>query len=141
MALQWCLSAIMYGGGEVCSSILFSNSLSCDRLGKSILFGATTDALFLRHFHKIVDKKIPSPLFRMICDQTICAPLYNTGYLTLVKGFSWKFDDFLQVYKRDIMFWPCVSFLGYRYIPTRQRYLYVSAMTMVWNTWRASLVQ
>ena len=96
-------------------------------------FGATADAVVLRAFHTVVETRLPSPVFRMMAEQIMYAPFSNTAYLTMARRFEWTFDDFVHLYSRDCGFWSVASYLGYRYVPLRVRYLYVSGATLCWK--------
>lgn len=140
MLRRWLSSACVYVFGESTGACLDDRTLSLDRIATVATFGATADAVALRAFHVAVETRLPSPLFRMLAEQVMYAPFSNTAYLTMAKKTDWTFDDFTRLYSRDCSFWSVASYVGYRYVPLRIRYLYVSGATLCWNTWRSSLV-
>ncbi len=140
--LKWCTSASVYALGEAIGAHIRKEPVDAHRLGRTVVSGATADTVFLRFFHKMVDKKLPAPLLRVVAEQAIYAPCSNAAYLTLAKGsFSWEYKDWETLYVRDCTFWPFVSYIGYRFVPLRTRWLYVSFATLGWNTWRSTVVQ
>lgn len=137
---RWCMSASIYGFGEWLSTWWKKSEVSTKRVATIMITGATVDSICLRAFHVAIDARIPSPFIRMLCEQATCAPLYDAGYLTLVKGSEWTWDEWWSVYRKDCAFWPMASYIGYRFVATERRYLYVSCATLAWSTWRASIV-
>ena len=140
MFRRWLSSAGVYVLGESTGAWMDNRSPTLDRVATVATFGATADAVVLRAFHTVVETRLPSPVFRMMAEQIMYAPFSNTAYLTMARRFEWTFDDFVHLYSRDCGFWSVASYLGYRYVPLRVRYLYVSGATLCWNTWRSSLV-
>ena len=138
---RWLACASIYAGGEyICATI---TDRACDekRTARVICYGATADSIVLRRFHHIVERRIPHPFFRMVCEQLCYSPLSNATYMTVATGgFSWTAHDWARIYATDCCFWPMVSFMGYRFVPVRSRFLYVSAASLVWNVWRSSNV-
>lgn len=141
MIHRWLACAGIYASGEyICGKIKARNH-SAERTARVVCYGATTDSIFLRRFHYIVERRIPNPLLRMACEQLLYSPVSNMSYLTVATGgFSWSFQDWARIYSADCMFWPFISFVGYRFIPVRVRFLYVSAASLAWNVWRSSNV-
>ena len=140
MLRRWFSSAAVYVFGESTGAYLDQRAPAASRVAAVATFGATADAVALRAFHVAVETRLPSPLFRMIAEQVLYAPVSNTAYLTLTKKTNWTIDDFARLYSRDCGFWGVASYVGDRYVPLRVRYLYVSGATLCWNTWRSSLV-
>jgi hypothetical protein len=138
---RWCISASIYACSEVLSSYLSNRDISKDRAFRTVLCGATADSVLLRAYHIGIDSRIKSPVVRMGIEQICIAPFYDAGYLTVVNGNSWSLNDWWEIYKHDCCFWPIVSYAGYRFVPTKTRYIYVSCMSLVWSTWRASHVE
>ena len=91
---RWCISASIYTCSEILSSYISERPISQDRTFRTVACGATADAVFLRAYHIGIDQRIKSPLVRMGLEQICIAPFYDAGYLTVVKGSSWSFDDF-----------------------------------------------
>lgn len=137
---RWCTCASVYLVGENIGAWLRDEPVDPTRVTRTTLVGATTDAFVLRSFHRVVDRRLPSPFLRMLAEQSMYAPLSNMGYLTLVHGRQWEWDEWRRVYARDCLFWPVASYIGYRYVPFPQRYLYVSFATLVWTTGRSAWV-
>ena len=103
--------------------------------------GATGDAVFLRAFHRTVERRLPSPFLRMVAEQALYSPPSNAAYLTVARGgLDWTAQDWWRVYRNDCAFWPFASFVGYRFVPFSIRYLYVSFASLVWGAWRSALV-
>lgn len=135
------LSACMYAVGETVGHFARDeDSIDIWRCIQAISIGAFADVFLLRRFHFLVEKKLPRPILRTIAEQLIYSPFSNAGYLTIARGVTWTFDDWTRIYMRDLSFWPVASFIGYRFVPVRSRYLYVSFASLVWNSWRSSLV-
>ena len=139
--IRWLSSASIYGISETMSVYLTETEPVYINIAKTIIGGATADSMFMRYFHINIDNKIQSPLKRMLIEQVTCAPLYDAGYLTLNNGLSWNFNDWWNIYQKDCMFWPGASYIGYRFVPTYKRYLYVSSASLFWSTWRASITK
>ena len=143
MLLRWGLSFSIYGTAEILGAYVDPSDrvVNTRRAVTTAGLGAFADAFILRAFHMSIDRRIPSPLLRTLCDQATMAPMYNMGYLTIARGTQWNVKDFWHLYRRDCLFWPFASYIGYRFIPCNHRYLYVSGATLLWSTYRASLVR
>jgi hypothetical protein len=139
MFRRWLSSGAIYMGSEMLSSQITKKSLSKEDTTKVVVAGATADSILLRKFHFIIDKKFKSPLVRMTCEQIIVAPVYDSAYLML-RTNSWSFNEWWKIYKTDCVFWPFASFIGYKYVKTNHRFLYVSSMSMLWNTMRSTMI-
>ena len=142
MLLRWGLSFSIYGTAEILGAYVDPSDrvANTQRAITTAGLGAFADAFILRTFHMAIDRRIPSPVIRTICEQATVAPMYNMGYLTIVRRTEWNVQDFWQLYRRDCLFWPFASYLGYRFISANHRYLYVSSASLFWSTYRASLV-
>ena len=138
---RWCTCASVYLVGETAGAWLRDEALDPPRVARTTFVGATADALLLRSFHRAVDRRLPSPFRRMLAEQCLYSPLSNMGYLTLVHGMKWEWEEWRRVYARDCLFWPVASYIGYRYVPFPTRYLYVSMATLVWTTGRSAIVK
>ena len=142
MLKRWCTSAFLYGSGEILCDKISKRDPDTARTTRTVVFGATGDAICLRAFHKVVDTHIKFPFVRMLSEQLLYSPFSNMSYLTIVKqGFDWNLSEFVTVYKNDCMYWPFVSYIGYKFVPFHIRYAYVSTASLVWNTWRSGLVR
>ena len=131
----------MYAIGETVGHVGRGDTIfDVRRCIQTITIGAFADVFLLRRFHFMVERKLPFPFMRTLAEQLLYSPLSNAGYLTIARGISWTFDDWTRVYLRDWSFWPVASYIGYRFVPVGSRYLYVSFATLVWNSWRATLV-
>ena len=138
---RWVASAAMYVVGETAGAYMDERSPEPLRLLSVAATGATADSVVLRAFHFAVEKRLPTPLLRTLAEQALYAPMSNAGYLTLAHGgWHWTRQEYAQLYLRDCSFWTGVSFIGYKFVPLHIRYLYVSGATLVWNSWRSSLV-
>ncbi len=141
MLLHWLACASIYGCGEIICNYTTHRSHDPNRTVRIVAWGATADSIFLRRFHHIVERRLPNPLLRMACEQMCYSPVSNASYLTIARqGLSWTFDDWARIYTRDCVFWPIVSYMGYRLVPLRARFLYVSTASLVWNVWRSANV-
>ena len=137
---RWLSSAAMYLSAEYLAAHLQDKPPDKQRVARVTVAGATGDAVCLRAFHGVVDRRLPNPLLRTLAEQTLYAPWSTAGYLTVVRtNTQWTWDDFWMLYQRDMAFWGCTSFLGYRYVPRTSRFLYISTASAVFNTWRAML--
>ena len=138
MLRRWASSASVYLFGESIGSRLDDRDIDPKRVASVVSLGATADALCLRAFHVAVESRLPSPIFRTLAEQVMYAPCSNSGYLWVTRG-RWTWHDFQELYARDCTFWSIASYAGYKWVPLRVRYLYVSGASLVWNTWRSSL--
>ena len=142
MLRRWAASASVYVAAELLGARIENRTPTKERIVPVAMMGATGDALCLRGFHFAVDKYLPHPLLRTAAEQVMYAPFSNSCYLTLAKGhLDWTFDDFKQLYVRDAAFWTIASYTGYACVPFHIRYLYVSGASLLWSTWRSSIVQ
>jgi hypothetical protein len=139
MLKRWVACASIYGSGEVLCNYLTKREHDAERTSRVVIWGATVDSVFLRGFHHLVERRLPNPVLRVACEQLCYSPLSNAAYLTNVKqGFSWSIDDWVRLYSRDCLFWPGVSYMGYRLVPLRVRFLYISTASLAWNVWRSA---
>lgn len=139
--LRFGLSASMYAGGEVAADWWSHRRSDGRRVARVAVAGATGDALLLSQFHRVVDRRLPSPLARVIGEQLLYAPAADAAYLTLRHGSvgRWTWDEFRDVYAHDLAFWPAASWVGYRFVPLERRFLWVTACSLAWNTIRGSV--
>lgn len=137
---RWSLSLTMYVAGELVADRVARRPTDPARVARIATVGATGDALLLRGFHGVVDRRLPNPLLRTVAEQLLFAPCADAGYLTLRHGSwsRWSWDEFRDVYVRDLAFWPVVSYCGYRFVPLQRRFLWVTGATLVWNSLRSS---
>ena len=141
MLRRWAASASVYVTAELLGAYLENRTPTKERIVPVATMGATGDALCLRGFHYAADRLLPHPLLRTAAEQAMYAPLSNSCYLSLAKGgLDWTFDDFKRLYVRDAAFWTFASYAGYAWVPFHVRYLYVSGASMIWSTWRSTLV-
>ena len=141
MFRRWFASASVYVAAELMGAYIENRSPTKERIVPVATMGATGDALCLRGFHFAVDRCLPHPLLRTAAEQAFYAPFSNSCYLSLAKGgFNWTFNDFKRLYVRDAAFWSVASYAGYAGVPFPIRYLYVSGASLVWSTWRSTLV-
>ena len=135
---RWLISASVYTVGECLACSLVPRPVDITRVFTVAVSGATADSIFLRTFHRTVDARLPSPIVRTLSEQCMYAPLSNAAYLTITHP-HWDVHDWWTLYSTDCMYWPVMSYIGYRYIEFNRRYLYVSMATVVWTTWRGSM--
>lgn len=133
----------MYVAGEIVGAHLSGEAPEPRRVVTVTALGATGDAVCLRAFHAVMDRRVPVAALRVVCEQVAYAPLSTGAYLSVVRGgwSSWDWDEFRTLYLRDMMFWSGTSYAGYRLVPLTHRYLFISAASLVWNTWRSALTR
>jgi len=142
MMRRWVASASVYVVAEMLGAHIEGRQPTKERVVPVAMMGATGDALCLRSFHYAVERCLPHPILRTLAEQALYAPVSNTAYLTLAKrGLDWDFQDFKSLYLRDCAFWSVASYAGYSLVPFHVRYLYVSGASLLWSTWRSTLVK
>ena len=99
-----------------------------------ILFGSFVDSVLMRRFHRFIDLRPLSSLQKMTLEQLTIAPLVGSGFLLLHDNFTMK--NLGNIFLDDCKFWPFASFLGYRYVSTHYRYLYIGFASIIWNNYR-----
>jgi hypothetical protein len=95
MLLRWGLSFTIYGTAEIIGAYVDPSArrVNIQRAVTTAGLGAFADACILRAFHMAIDRRIPSPIIRTFCDQLMRSPMYNMGYLTIVRGTEWNILD------------------------------------------------
>ncbi|GAB1601567.1 mpv17 2 [Argonauta hians] len=91
----------------------------------------------------LVGKTGKTVVKKILADQAVAAPYFCTTFLigmSLMEGKTWKASvaewkgKFLTIYKMDWMIWPPSQFVNFYFLPTQYRVLYVSCITLGWNT-------
>ncbi len=105
-------------------------------------------------WYKFLQDRIthPNPTRRaftkMLLDEVIFAPADITTFfitMTLLKGNSFESGvekvkrDFWTTYKADLMLWPAVQFLNFKYVPMIHRMLFINVVNIAWNTYLSSM--
>ena len=141
MLRRWFTSASIYLVGETVANWACDRPSDHGRTLRATAMGATGDAILLRGFQGIVERRVPNPLLRTMAEQLVYSPLSNGAYLTVARGgMGWTLKDWWRVYRNDCAFWPMASYIGYRFVPFHVRYLYVSGCSLLWGTWRSTIV-
>lgn len=80
----------------------------------------------------------------MLVDQTIYAPFIITSFFTftgVLEGLSRSElgarleQNLVPAIKGNYMLWPAAQLVNFTFVPTRLAVLYVSGVSVVWNTW------
>ena len=86
MLRRWGASALIYTVGEIAGAALQQTPPDPHRVGRVAAVGAVGDAVCLRAFHAVVDRRLPNPVLRVACEQLCYAPFSTAGYLTVAGG-------------------------------------------------------
>ncbi|KAL3869287.1 hypothetical protein ACJMK2_041990 [Sinanodonta woodiana] len=80
---------------------------------------------------------------KILADQIVAAPFFCSAFFmgmsllegkTPQEGVQEVKDKFLMVYMVDWCVWPPCQFINFYFLPTQFRVLYVSSITLCWNT-------
>ena len=114
-----------------------------------VTYGCTTTP-FWHLWYNMVDRYIkPSRVWlKVFLDQTTVTPLDYIGFFAVfnyVRGDT--VEECVQEVKRvyfkalipDTIFWPFVTFVGYKWIPLHYRFFYFEFFGLVWDTFLSYL--
>jgi len=85
---------------------------------------------------------------KVALDQLCFAPLFYVGFYALMPLLERKTPkesidnvkkNWLHTYAMDMAFWPAAQYVNFRYFPTQQRVLFVSALCIPWNAFLSSM--
>lgn len=107
------------------------------------LFGPVTHV-----WYKILDRYLPGTAMRtvgkkILADQAVAGPFFCSAFfmgMSLLEGKSTRegADEvkakFWTVYLMDWCIWPPAQFINFFFLPPSVRVVYVSGITLVWNT-------
>lgn len=117
------------------------------RTGRMIVIGCVLGP-FNHYWYSFLDKRLVGKsgniVFKKImCDQAVAGPFFCSSFLMgmgLLEGKGlkgaageWK-EKFLTIYMVDWLCWPFAQFINFRFLPGRFRVLYVSWITLMWNS-------
>ncbi|XP_053394663.1 mpv17-like protein 2 [Mercenaria mercenaria] len=108
-----------------------------------LLFGPVTHV-----WYKILDRYLPGTVLRtvaskILADQVVAGPFFCSAFfmgMTLLEGKSSREgmeevkSKFWTVYMLDWCIWPPAQFINFFFLPPSFRVVYVSGITLVWNT-------
>ena len=124
-------------------------TLDTERTRHMVTYSCTTAPLW-HLWYNMVDRYIkPSRIWlKVILDQTTVTPLDYIGFFAIfnyVKGDTVEkcLEELKRVYFKalipDTIFWPFVTFVGYKWIPLRYRFFYFEFFGLVWDTFLSYL--
>ena len=131
------LSPYFKSAGIYCVSEVIANIIKeTDKAesAKRIFFGTLIDAFFMRRFHYIVDARGFRVYQKVLLEQLLVAPNVGLGFLVVSNNFTT--NNWSQLYADDCKFWPAACFIGYRFIKTHHRFVYIGFASVIWNNWR-----
>ncbi|XP_060580992.1 mpv17-like protein 2 [Ruditapes philippinarum] len=99
-------------------------------------------------WYKILDRYLPGAGLRtvackILADQTVAGPFFCSAFfmgMSLLEGKSRQEGmeevkaKFWTVYMLDWCLWPPAQFINFFFLPPNLRVVYVSGITLVWNT-------
>jgi protein Mpv17 len=80
----------------------------------------------------------------MLIDQTFFAPFIIASFFTFTTALEGKSpsqihdklkENFLPSLKANYFLWPAAQLINFTFVPTHLAVLYVSGVSVVWNTW------
>jgi hypothetical protein len=124
-------------------------TLDTQRTQHMVTYACTTAPLW-HLWYKLVDHLIkPSRTWlKVVLDQTTVTPLDYIGFFAVfnyVKGDTIEecISELNRVYFKalipDTMFWPLVSFIGYKWVPLHYRFVYFQFLELVWDIFLSNL--
>lgn len=117
------------------------------RTGRMFLIGLFLGP-FNHYWYKILDMVVKGSGMKVVvkkiaADQTVAGPFFCTSFLIgsgILEGKSikactqeWR-EKFLTIYMADWCVWPPAQFINFYFLPSHFRVLYVSMVTLCWNT-------
>nr|XP_022315809.1 mpv17-like protein 2 [Crassostrea virginica] len=125
-----------------------SHDYDVRRTGRMFLMGLMIGPLGHFWYTKLADKLVigtgPKVVLKKIgVDQIIFTPIITCiffGGMGLLEGKDVKGavneikNNFIAVYSVDCCVWPPAQYINFHLIPARFRSVYVSSMTLCWNT-------
>ena len=126
-----------------------SRTLDTQRTRHMVTYCCTTAPLW-HLWYNMVDRYIkPSKVWlKVFLDQTTVTPLDYIGFFAVfnyVKGDTIEecISELNRVYFKalipDTVFWPFMTFLGYKWIPLHYRFFYFEFLGLVWDTFLSYL--
>ncbi|KAK7100613.1 mpv17-like protein 2 [Littorina saxatilis] len=124
-----------------------SKEYNYERTGRMLVIGLVLGP-FNHHWYRLLDKLVVGSGLKVVvkkiaADQAVAGPFFCSCFLIgmgLMEGKSpkecgkeWS-DKFLTIYMADWCVWPPAQFINFYFLPTRFRVLYVSMVTLCWNT-------
>ncbi|XP_070195464.1 mpv17-like protein 2 [Littorina saxatilis] len=118
------------------------------RTGRMFILGMVLGP-FGHFFYASLDKFIQGSsvshvLRKIAADQLIGSPLFYSGFLIgggALEGKSMRQckvelkEKFSTIYMADCCLWPPAQFINFYFLPPRFRLIYISALSLVWNTY------
>ncbi|KAK3090139.1 hypothetical protein FSP39_009459 [Pinctada imbricata] len=113
------------------------------RAGRMLTVGITLGPVGHLWYSHLVDKLVKGAgvkvtLKKILADQTFAGPFFCRMNLLEGKGLNAGVEEvkekFLTVYLMDWIIWPPAQFINFQYLPVKYRMVYVSFLTLCWNT-------
>jgi hypothetical protein len=102
---------------------------------KRISFGTCVDVILMRTFYRYIDKlRIASAAKKVALEQITVAPVIGSSFLFIHDSLT--FQNLKNMYFDDCRYWLPVSFIGYHFVSTERRFLYVGFASVLWNNIR-----
>ena len=125
------------------------STLDTERTRHMVTYSCTTAPLW-HLWYNLVDYYIKSSRvwLKVILDQTTVTPLDYLGFFAVfnfVRGDPVQecISELKRVYFKafipDTIFWPTATFVGYKWMPLRYRFLYFECLQLVWDTFLSCL--
>jgi len=146
-------SGILFLTGDIlCQSVENKHDIESKwdypRMFRMTFFGAAFLGPFGHLWYKLLDSKLPhtstnSIIKKVAADQLIFGPIFNAAFLVIMPVLERKTlpeaidnvkDKFVTVYAVECAVWPPLQAINFKYISPMNRVLFVSGLTIPWNT-------
>lgn len=119
-------------------------TIDTERTRHMVTYGCTTAPLW-HAWYNLVDHYIKSSRvwLKVVLDQTTATPLDYLGFFAVfnfVRGDSLEEcilelnRVYLKAFLPDTVFWPAVTFVGYKWLPLHYRFVYFEFLEFFWDT-------
>lgn len=127
-------SVSIYISSEFISYNIDSHSVGYPNSINRVLLGTFIDSVIMRKFHKFIDIRVSSNIVKTCVEQSLISPSIGASFLLLHNNFT--FSNWKDMFMDDCKYWPIASFIGYRFVSTQYRFVYVSIASIIWNNYR-----
>jgi protein Mpv17 len=117
------------------------------RVGRMTAIGCAIGPV-LHHWYLFLERSVTgvgtvAALKKLALDQTLFAPVLLATITTLIGASEGKNleqlktglkNNYVEALKLNYCVWPFANFVTFKYIPERQRVLFVSLVSLGWNT-------
>ncbi|XP_003723286.1 protein Mpv17 [Strongylocentrotus purpuratus] len=128
------------------------------RTVRQTAFGLCFAGPTLFAWYKLLNRIYPgsgklTPLWKMLTDQSVCAPTFLVAYFSIVALTTGKkVDEVPAIVRRDVpstyakglMIWPAIQLVNFYYVPLLHRVMVVNVVNIVWTTylsWKANAAE